>query len=155
MKYFLYIVFIGISISLNAQEFTGSNALRIDVEAAQLDFEPSTFKIPVYSLGVETPKGNWTLSQVGIPQESNLPRTVDMRAIMDKEQRTTRREVTKQSFESLQQKSEKQSIISVEGRVVNPYGDTYDFRGIKNPSYQDARIPTYVSPYRRRSLWDY
>ena len=155
MKYLIYILFITVSVSVNAQEFTGNNAIRINVEDAKLDFEPSTFKIPIYSLGVETPKGNWTLSQVGIPKENNLPRKVDMRAIMDKEQRTTRREVTIQSFESFQQKSEKQSIISIEGRVVNPYGETNDFRGIKNPSYQDARIPTYISPYRRRSLWDY
>lgn len=145
----------GLSLSLSAQEFNGAKSLRIIAEAPPLDFQLSTIKIPEYSLGIEVPKGNFTLSAVGLPIENNLPKNIDMRAIMDREQRISSREITIQSLESFQKKPEQQGAFSVEGRLVNPYGDPYGFRGIKNPSYQDARIPIYVSPSHRRTLWDY
>lgn len=151
LKTSLYILFTLLSFGLFAQEFPNIQRLAIPLE-----FKPSALDIPKVSFGIEIPKQNFTLTYVGIPKESNLPKEIDMRSIIEGERNRPRREVYIQSLASFQNKdTRKPSVISIEARAGNPYGDRFNQRGIENISYKDSRTPLYISPYRRTSIWDY
>lgn len=151
MRYFLVILLLLVSLGSRSQEFAA-----IQTVVIPLEFEPEVLDIPEVSFGIEIPRQEFQLTWVGIPKESNLPKEINMRSIIEGERNKPRREVTVSSFASFKRDGNKKSpVISIEPRVGNVYGDRFRQRGIENISYKDSRTPLYLNPYRRTSIWDY
>ena len=140
MKQFIYIFFLLIAVTTNAQEF---------INGGPLDFKISALETPIISFGVATPQNKFFISEVDLIDPVK-PKEVNMLAVMTKSANVKKREVDIKSFGSFGSQKRKSSVISVEARANELRPNSYNFgnTGVRNISYKDSRLPSYYGYYR-------